>query len=280
MEESVELSHIAHEARPGAADAQHGPAPPGHARGAAAAAHARGRGRARRQADHRLRPHRHREDRRGQGVLEGHPRRRADGLPLLLLQRDGLLRRRRDADRPRGPAARAVPARRAPRAQPDRLAPDLARDRRAGPRRDLDLLVRLARPRPHPRPLRDVLGPAHAHALLPGRRRDGGHPARLRGARAGLLQGLPVAPGPVRGADRQEPDRARSACAASPPSTSRRCWTSASPARCCARPATRGTCARPRRTPPTTTSTSRSRSARSATTTTATASAWPRCASP
>ena len=46
--------------------------------------------------------------------------------------------------------------------------------------------------------------------------------------------------------DRQEPDRARSACAASAPSTRRRCSASASPARCCARPATRGTCARPR----------------------------------
>ena len=32
------------------------------------------------------------------------PRRRADGLPRLLLQRDGLLRRRRDAARRRGPA--------------------------------------------------------------------------------------------------------------------------------------------------------------------------------
>ena len=66
-------------------------------------------------------------------------------------------------------------------------------DRRAGPRRDLDLLVRLARPRPDPRPVRDVLRPAHAHALLPGRRRDGGHPRRLRGARARVLQGLPEA---------------------------------------------------------------------------------------
>ena len=97
--------------RAGAADAQPRPAPPRHARGAAAADHARGRGRARHQADHRLRPHRHREDRRGQGVLEGHPGHRADGLPLLLLQRDGVLRRRRDAARPRGAAARAVPAR-------------------------------------------------------------------------------------------------------------------------------------------------------------------------
>ena len=86
-----------------------GPAPPRHARGAAAAGDARGRGRARPQADHRLRPHRHREDGRGQELLEGHPRRRADGLPRLLLQRDGLLRRRRDAARAsRSPSARST----------------------------------------------------------------------------------------------------------------------------------------------------------------------------
>ena len=64
-----------------------------------------GRDRARPQTDHRLRPHRHREDRRGQGLLEGDPGRRADGLPRLLLQRDGLLRRRRDAARVRGAAS-------------------------------------------------------------------------------------------------------------------------------------------------------------------------------
>ena len=41
-------------------------------------------------------------------LLEGHPRRRADGLPRLLLQRDGVLRRRRDAARGRG--ARSAPS--------------------------------------------------------------------------------------------------------------------------------------------------------------------------
>ena len=54
---------------------------------------------------------------------------------------------------------------------------------------------------------------------------------------------------------------------------------SASPARCCARPATRGTCARRCPTAPTRTSTSRSRSAPWATTTTATRCAWPRSTS-
>ena len=84
---------------------------------------------------------------------------------------------------------------------------------------------------------------------------------------------------PVRGDPRQERDRAAAPAQRRRPSTRRRCSASASPARCCAPPATRGTCARPRPTAPTTTSTSRSRSARWATTTTATASAWPRSTS-
>ena len=54
----------------------------------------------------------HREVVRGPGLLEGHPVRRADGLPLVLLQRDGVLHVGRAAARRRGAAARAVPARR------------------------------------------------------------------------------------------------------------------------------------------------------------------------
>ena len=42
---------------------------------------------------------------------------------------------------------------------------------RARPRRDLDLPLLPARARTDPRPVRDVLRRAHAHALLPGRRR-------------------------------------------------------------------------------------------------------------
>ena len=180
MEESVTLAEQAFvEDGARAADAQHRPAPPGDARRAAPARHARRRDPARRQADHRLRPHRHREDRRAEELLEGHPRRRADGLPRLLLQRDGLLRRRRDAARGRGARARAVPARDPPRAEPHHEPPRVARHERARPRRDLDVVVLLPRARAAPRPLRDVLRPAHAHALLPGRRRDRGHPGRL-----------------------------------------------------------------------------------------------------
>ena len=46
----------------------------------------------------------------------------------------------------------------------------------------LDLPVLPARARADPRPVRDVLRAAHAHALLPGGRRDRGHPRRLRAA--------------------------------------------------------------------------------------------------
>ena len=201
---------------------------------------------------------------------------RADGLPGLLLQRDGVLRRGRDAARRRGAAARPVPARDPPRAQPDHVPPGVARHERAGPRRDLDVLVLLPRARDDPRPVRDVLRPADAHALHPGRRRDGGHPARVRREAARVPRRDADARRPVRRPAGEEPDRPRSGCAA-PASLDERdaARRSASPARCCARPATRGTCARRSRTRATTTSTSRSRSARSATTTTATASATP-----
>ena len=167
------------------------------------------------------------------------------------------------------PRARPVPARDPPGAQPDHVAPGVARHRRARPRRDLDVLVLLPRPRADPRPVRDVVRPADAHALHPGRRRDRGHPGRL-GAKVrefarrcptrvdqflDLLVKNEIVLQRLRGVGARR--------------RARRCSTSASPARCCARPATRGTCARPPRTRATTTSTSRSRSARPATTGTA-----------
>ena len=186
----------------------------------------------------------------------------------------GVLRRGGDDPRARGPAARAVPARDPPRAQPDHVPPGVARHQRARPRRDVDVLVLLPRPRADPRPVRDVLRPAHAHALHPGRRRDGGHPGRLRGQGQAVHGHDAHARRPVRRRCCRRTRSRCSACAASRPSTRRRCSGSASPARCCARPATRGTCARPRRTRPTTTSTSRSPSARSATTGTA---SWSAC---
>ena len=117
---------------------------------------------------------------------------------------------------------------------------------RAGPRRDLDVLVLLPRARDDPRPVRDVLGPAHAHALLPGRRRHRGHPAPASAEqRARVLRGHARPRRPVRATCSTRTRSSCSACATSCPldedDAARR---SASPARCCARPATRGTCAR------------------------------------
>ena len=82
----------------------------------------------------------------------------------------------------------------------------MARDEHARPRRDLGLVVLLPRARDDPRPLRAVLGPAHAHALHPGRRRDGGHPRGLRGEAAGVPEDHARAPRPVRRPAQQERD--------------------------------------------------------------------------
>ena len=185
-------------------DGEHRPAPPGHARRVAARRRPRRRGRQGPEAGDRLRPHRDRKVLRGQELLEGHPLRRADGLRLLLLPDGGLLRRGRAADRAGDPAAGQVPADDLPRAQPDPLPPGLAGDDGARPRRDLDALVLLPRARPHPRPLRDGDRAADAHALLPGRRRDRGHPARLRGEAARVHRRDAGAGRPVPGAARPQ----------------------------------------------------------------------------
>ena len=63
------------------------------------------------------------------------------------------------------------------RAEPHPLAPRLPRHGRARAGCDLDVLVLLPRARPDPRPRRDGLRDAHAHALLPDRRARRGHPA-------------------------------------------------------------------------------------------------------
>ena len=127
--------------------------------------------------------------------------------------------------------------------------------------------------------LRDVLRPAHAPALLPGRRRRRGHPDGLRSQGARVHRAVPEARRPAREPDQHQPDRAR---AHARRRRRRR--------RHAARLRRHRPAAARRRQPvgpaqgasptaPTRTSTSRSRSARSATTTTATASGWPRCAS-
>ena len=180
----------------------------------------------------------------------------------------------------RGAAARAVPAGDPSRAQPDHVPPGVARDERARPRRDLDVLVLLPRARDDPRPVRDVLGPADAHALLPGRRRDRGHPARLRRRScASSSSEMPEPRRPVRRPAREEPDRARAPArhrARRPGDAARARRHRAAAAR---RRQPVGPAQGRTRTRATTTSTSRSRSAPSATTTTATGSATPRSTS-
>ena len=128
----------------------------------------------------------HREELRGQVLLEGDPAGRADGLPRLLLQCARLLHGGRAAARRAGAGARAVPAGDPLRAEPDPLAPGLARHLGARPRRDLDLLVLLPRARQGARPVRGLLRPADAHPLLPGGRRVRGHPGRLGPQGAGV----------------------------------------------------------------------------------------------
>ena len=145
------------------------------------------------------------------------------------------------------PQARAVPARHPPGAQPDHEPPGLARHERARPRRDLDVLVLLPRARADPRPVRDVLRPAHAHALHPGRRRHRGHPGRLvEASAASSPTACPARVDQYGDLLDQERDRAAAPARRLPARRGRRCSPSASPARCCAPPATRGTCARRR----------------------------------
>ena len=115
---------------------------------------------------------------------------------------------------------------------------------RARPRRDLDVLVLLPRARQDPRPVRDVVGPADAHALLPGRRR------RSRTSRsASSARCASSAPTCRSGSTstRRCSTRTRSSCSGPRTSGSSRasgCSSSASPGRCCAPPASPGTCAR------------------------------------
>ena len=77
------------------------------------------------------------------------------------------------------------------RAQSPALAPVLARDDGARPGRDLDALVRAARARVDPRPVRDGDRAADAHPLLPGRRRLRGPPGRVRAKLRAFLEAMP-----------------------------------------------------------------------------------------
>ena len=98
-----------------------------------------------------------------------------------------------------------------------------------------------------PRPVRDVVRPAHAHALLPGRRRHRGHPRRLRARRS--ARSSSDMPDRVDQYEATCSTATRSSCSALRGRRHRLpesgCSSSASPARCCAPPANPGTCARP-----------------------------------
>ena len=114
-------------------------------------------------------------------------------------QMEALLRLPSSAGRAGDPASCQVPAGDPHGAQPDPLAPGLAGDDGARPRRDLDALVLLPRARQDPRPLRNGDRAADAHALLPGRWRDRGRAARLRGEVPRLRRGNADSGRPVRG---------------------------------------------------------------------------------
>ena len=80
--------------------------------------------------------------------------------------------RDREAARARGAREGDVDAHAPVRAEPHPLASRVARHVGARARGDLDVLVLLPRARADPRPVRARRRPAHAHALLPGRRRS------------------------------------------------------------------------------------------------------------
>ena len=147
---------------------------------------------------------------------------------VLLLQLDGLRRRGRDAARGRRTRARAVPARDPPASSTAscptwcgwaRARSTSARSRCSG--------TASASARRSSTCSRCPRGSAHAHALLPGRRRDRGRPPRLRAQAAGVRRRNARARGPVRRPAQQQRDHARSACAAPARSTPRRCSRSA-----------------------------------------------------
>ena len=165
------------------------------------------------------------------------------------------------------------------RAEPHPLAPRLARHVGARAGCDLDVLVRVPRARADPRPVRARDRVPHAHAVLPGRRARRGHPARLLSRGAQVLRMDAARGRRLRDAAHHATRSGSSAPRASGCSRPRTRSRSASPARCCAAPASTGTCGRTSRTSPTARSTSTCRSTRQATCTRATACTWTRCAS-
>ena len=157
------------------------------------------------------------------------------------------------------PRARAADPRADDGDQPDLLALGLAGHRRHGARRAHRDDQRLPRPRAVPGHLRADHRPADEPRVHPSRRRRAG-PARRRDREDPRLdrrdaQGDSPASTSCCAASRSGSTGSRTSAG----SASRAASRSASPARCCAPPACRGTCARPSRTSATRPSTSRCR---------------------
>ena len=144
-------------------------------------------------------------------------------------------------------------------AQPDLLPPRRDRHRRHGDRRADRDDDRLPRARAGARPVRADHRPADEPRVHPSRRRRAGHARRRPGPDPRLHRADEEAPARVRRPLQRQPDLQGPPRWTSATSTSPAAWPSASPGRCCARPATRGTCARASPTPATRTTTSTSR---------------------
>ena len=191
-----------------AAHPQHRPAPPGHPRRAAPADHAPGRGGARREADHRLRAHRDREELRGPEYWKAITF--VERMDYLAYYYNAMafcmsVERLAEVEVPeRAQWLRVI------HLELNRIASHLFWIATAA--LDIGAITMLwwglPRARLHPRPLRDVGRPAPPHAVLPGRRRGRGHPARLRGQGPRVPRDHAAPDRPVRVAPRPERDLA------------------------------------------------------------------------
>ena len=165
------------------------------------------------------------------------------------------------------------------RAQPDLLPPGLHRDRRHGDRRADRDDDRLPRARAGPRPVRADHRPADEPRVHPPRRRRPGPAARRARPDPRLHRADEEAAPRVRRALQRQPDLQGPPRGRRPPRPRRLPGARASPARCCARPATPGTCARPSPTAATRTTSSTCRPGTPATPTAGSGSGSTRCGS-
>ena len=217
--------------------------PPVDPRRAAPGRRPRRRGRRRPRRRRRLPPHRLREEHGAEDVVEGDHVPAADRLPRVPGQRARLRARDREAAR----ASRCRRRRRgcacSSRAEPDPLAPRLARHA-ALELGAISMFWYCFRERDQILDLFELVDRRpDAHALLPGRRPRRGHPARLLRRVPQVRRADAEGDRRLRDAARPEPDLARADAGPRPPLAPTTRSRSASPARCCARPASTGTSA-------------------------------------